>query len=177
MKNKKLEKIIIVVTAVFIICAIMFMFGGSIFSGNGGEARNTDSTVMPEATGTTNEIKKNVVIEQTFVNTTNTISKVGIVFTRLVYKEGIDLAIELADGKNVLASTIVNAAKIEEQHRTYVEPASALTGMANKKLTIRIYPITKEDTGLVVMMNKDADSSFKFDNKTIKGTLCFSVTE
>ena len=78
---------------------------------------------------------------------------------------------------NATTEQVVNAAKIEEQHRTYVEPASALTGMANKKLTIRIYPITKEDTGLVVMMNKDADSSFKFDNKTIKGTLCFSVTE
>ena len=49
--------------------------------------------------------------------------------------------------------------------------------MANKKLTVRIYPIQKEDTGLVIMMDGNADASFLFGGKTIKGSLCFSVTE
>ncbi len=176
MKNKKLEKIVIALTAVFVIAAILLMFGGNFFS-NKGDIRKTDSTVMPTATETTNEIKKSVVIEQDFVNTTDTISKVGIVFSRLAYKEGIDLAIELLDGNTVLAGNTYNVAGIEEQHRTYVEPASKLTGMSGKKLTLRIYPADKEDTGLVVMMDGNADSTFCFGSKTIKGTLCFSVTE
>ena len=173
MKNKKLEKIVIALTAVFVIAAILLMFGGNFFSNKG----KTDSTVMPTATETTNEIKKNVVIEQDFVNTTDTISKVGIVFSRLAYKEGIDLAIELLDGNTVLAGSTYNVAGIEEQHRTYVEPASKLTGMSGKKLTLRIYPADKEDTGLVVLLDGNADSTFRFGSKTIKGTLCFSVTE
>ena len=176
MKNKKLEKVIIAITAVFIIVSLLLVFGGNIFKG-GSSVRKTDSTVMPTATGTTNEIKKDVVIEQDYINTTDTISKVGIVFNRIAYKEGIDIAVELLNGDTILAGNTYNVASIEEQHRTYIEPTSKLTGMKNKKLTIRIYPVVKEDTGLVVMMDKDADTTFTFDNKTIKGTLCFSVTE
>ena len=67
MKNKKLEKIVIALTAVFVIAAILLMFGGNFFS-NKGDIRKTDSTVMPTATETTNEIKKSVVIEQDFVS-------------------------------------------------------------------------------------------------------------
>ncbi len=176
MKNRKIEKIIIAVTAVFVLAAILLMFGGNIFSGKE-NVRKTDSTLMPEATGTTNEIKKSIVVEQDFINTTDTVEKVGIVFSRLAYIEGPDLAIELLEGNNVLASNTIDIGKVEDQHRTYVEPSSRLSGMKNKKLTIRIYPLEKEDTGLVIMMNKDADATFRFGNKTIKGTLCFSVNE
>lgn len=176
MKNKRLEKIVIGATAVFIVLALLFMFGGTIFEGKS-EIRKTDSTVMPTATGTTNEIKKAVVVEQDFINTSDSISQVGIVFNRLAYIEGVDLAMELLDGNKVLASTTVAVSKIEDQHRTYIEPSPKLTGMANKKLTIRIYPTSKEDTGLVIMVDDSAKSTFRFGNKTIKGTLCFSVTE
>ena len=106
MKNKKLEKIIIGVTAVFIIFAVLFMFGGTIFSGkNSSNARKNDSTVMPEATEITSEIKASTVVEQDFVNTTDTISKVGIVFSRYSYLEGVHLTMELLDGNTVLATT------------------------------------------------------------------------
>ena len=176
MKKEKLTKIVIAVTAVFVVGTLLFMFGGNIFS-KGESVRGGDMTVMPEATGTTNEIKRSVVVEQDFINSTDTISKVGIVFTRLSYRQDIDLTIELLDGNTVLASTTMDITKVEDQHRTYVEASSQLSGMKGKRLTIRIHPVTKEDTGLVIMMNKDADSSFTFDNKTIKGTLCFTVTE
>ncbi len=176
MENRKLEKIVVIVTSVFVLVSILLVFGKNIFQ-NSSDIRKTDSTIMPEASGTTNEIKGSVVIEQDFINSSDSISRIGIVFNRLTYKEGIDLAMELLDGDSVLASNVYNIASLEEQHRTYIEPASKLSGMRNKKLTIRIYPVTKEDTGLVIMMNKDADASFRFGGKTIKGTLCFSVTE
>lgn len=176
MKNKKIEKIIIAVTAVFVLTAILVMFGGNIFSRKEG-IRKSDSTVMPEASGTTNEIKKSVVVEQDFINTSDTIEKVGIVFSKLAYIEGSDLTIELLEGETVLAENTIDIGKIEDQHRTYVTPPARLSGMKNRKLTIRIYPAEEEDTGLVIMMNKDADATFRFGNKTIKGTLCFSVSE
>lgn len=176
MKNKKLQTAIIAVTAVFIVISLLLMFGKNLFKQRE-SIYNADSTVMAEATGTTNEIKKSVVVEQDFVNTTDSISKLGIVFTRLAYKEGITVTMELLEGNTVLASTSLDTAAFEDQHRTYIEPSRKLTGMKGKKLTIRIYPVDKEDTGLVIMMNKDVDSSFRFSGKTIKGTLCFSVTE
>ncbi|MCR4633425.1 MAG: hypothetical protein K5648_04805 [Erysipelotrichaceae bacterium] len=176
MKNKNMEKIIIAVTAVFVIVTLLIVFGGKMFPDHSG-IKKGDSTVMTEATNTTNEIKKGIVVEQDFINSTDSISKVGIVFTRFAYREGIRVAMELLEGEKVLAATTLDTAKFEDQHRTYIEPAARLSGMKNKKLTIRIYPVDKEDTGLMIMMNKDADVSFRFGNKTIKGTLCFSVSE
>ena len=176
MKNKKLEKIIIAVTALFIIVTILAMFGGNFFSS--GAKRKSDSTVMPEANDITSEIKGSTVVEQSFVNTTDTISKVGIVFSRYTYLEDIHITMELLEGNAVLASTNVNVAKIEDQHRTYIEPAAVLTGMKDKTLTIRIYSAEKEDTGMKIMMARTNDgSSFKFGRITVDGTLCFSVTE
>ena len=179
MKNKKLEKIIIAATAVFIIVSLLAMFGGSLFNGEKkGKSRKGDSTVMPEATEITSEIKGSTIVEQSFVNTTDTISKVGIVFSRYSYLEGVHITMELRDGNTVLASTSVNVANIEDQHRTYIEPASVLTGMKNKTLTIRIYSAEKEDTGMKIMMARTNDgSSCQCGKITVDGTLCFSVTE
>ena len=51
MKNSKTQKIVIIVTAIFIVAAVLFMFGGNIFKGSGsGSSSRTDMTVMPEAT-------------------------------------------------------------------------------------------------------------------------------
>ena len=176
MKNKKMEKIVIAVTAVFIVASILLVFGNNIFSGSS-DVRKTDSTVMPEATETTNEIKKNITVEQDFICSTDTISNLGIVFSRLTYTDDVDMVIELLDGNNVLASKTINAGAIEDQHRTFLDPSSKLSGMKNKKLTIRIHPEKEADTGLVIMMNKNEKATFRFGNKTIKGTLCFAITE
>ena len=176
MKNKKLEKIIIIVTSVFIIITLFLMFGGNLFE-NRSNARKENSTLMPEATDITAEIKAKTVVEQEFVNTTDTISSLGIVFSRYVYLEGVHITIELRDGNNVIASRTVNVADIEDQHRTFVEPTSVLTGMKGKNLTLRIYSADKEDTGMKIMMSENSDSTFKFGNVSVKGTLCFSITE
>lgn len=175
MENKKLQKIVIIVAAVFILVSLFFMFGKTLFSAK--TTRNSDSTVMPEATGTTNEIRASTVVQQDFVCSVDTVSKVGIVFVRGKYIQGVDLAMELYDGNTLLASTTVNVAKIEEQHRTYIEPSAKLSGMKNKTLTLKIYSADKEDTGMMIMMSDKVKSNFKFGNKTINGSLCFSVTE
>ena len=92
--------------------------------------------------------------------------------------QDVHLTLELLEGDKVLASNSINVAKIEEQHRTYVTPASKLTGMKGKTLTLKIYPTDKEDTGMKIMVASNiADSSYKFGNVTYDGSLCFSVTE
>ena len=176
MKDKKKQTVIIAVAALFIVLSMAFMFGKNLFSG-GGIIKNTDSTEMPEATGTTPEIKGSTVFAQDFVNTTDTISKVGIVFTRLRYLQGVDIVIELREGDKVLAVNNINVAKVEEQHRTYVEPSSTLNGMKGKTLTLNIYAPDAEDTGLAIMMSNKVNTTFKIGNKNANGSLCFSVTE
>ncbi len=175
MKNRKLQKIVLVSAVVFILISLFFMFGSNLFSGR--TARIKDSTVMPEATGTTTEIRASTVVQQDFICTTDTISKVGIVFVRDKYIEAVHLVMELYEGDTLLASSTANVSKIEEQHRTYLEPSAKLTGMKNKALTLKIYSQEKEDTGMMIMISDKVSSNFKFGNKTIKGSLCFSVTE
>lgn len=177
MNNERVRKIVIAVTALFVVASLLFMFGGNLFKGGGNGIRKTDSTVMPEATDITSEIKADTVVEQDYVNTTNTISKVGVVFSRYIYLEGAHITMELLDGNTVLASRTINVADIQEQHRTFIEPASVLSGMKNKTLTIKIYSTEKEDTGMKLMMARTGNSSFKFGKINVKGTLCFSITE
>ena len=177
-KNKKTTTIIIVVAAVFVVAGFLFMFGGNIFNDFGSsKIRKNDSTLMPEATGTTDPINEGAVITQDFVNTTDTISSIGIVFFRITYYEDVDLVIELLDGNNILATKKIDASKVEIEHRTFVEPSTTLTGMKDKNLTIKIYSANKEDTGLVVMMSDKVDSSYEYNGKSLKGSLCFSVNE
>ncbi len=116
MKLPKKEKIIIAAAIVFIICAVIFVFSRNM-SVKFDKIRRTDSTVMPEATGTSNEIRRTTIVSQDFVNTSDTISKVGIVFVRASYMQDVHLTLELLEGDKVLASNSINVAKIEEQHR------------------------------------------------------------
>ena len=65
---------------------------------------------------------------------------------------------------------------IEDQHRTYLKPNEIISGVAGKELTLKIYPETKNDTGMAIMMQENNNTTFKFGNKEVKGTLCFSVS-
>ena len=97
MKLPKKEKIIIAVAIVFVIVAVIFVFGRNM-SVKSDKIRRTDSTVMPEATGTSNEIRRTTIVSQDFVNTSDTISKVGIVFVRASYMQDVHLTLELVAG-------------------------------------------------------------------------------
>ncbi len=174
MKIPKHFKLIIGLTALFVIVSILFMFGGNLFRSKG-NIRNDDSTLMVEADSTTNEIKSGIVVEEDFICSCDSISAVGIVFSRIAYVQGISMELALLEGNSVLASEIVDSGSIEEQHRTFIH--CALSGMKGKKLTVRIAPLNEGDTGLVIMMNQKSGTSFRFGKKTVKGTLCFSVSE
>ena len=176
MKNKKLEKLIIAFTAVFVLLSLWYMFGDDLFVSKS-DARKGDSTSMPEATGTTDEIKDGAVVEQNFICSVNSISEVGIVFGRDYTISGVRLTIELLQKGKTVAINSYDVSQIGDQHRTFVTPPEPLTGTKNKEFTIRIYTISDEETGLRLLYNAQNDSSFLFGKNKINGTLCFSVTE
>jgi len=174
MKKANTGKIITLLAAAFVVIAVIFMFPSFIdFS----KKRKSDSTIMPEATGTTERIENGIVVEQTFTNTTDTITQVGIVFVRIQYLEGTDMVLELYDGNALLARSSYPIHLIEDEHRTYIVPSNSLSGMKNKNLTIKIYSKDKEDTGFAVLVSENEDAEYRFGNTSIKGSLCFSVTE
>ncbi len=178
MKNRKLEKVVLIVAALFVIASFLFMFGRN--PSNGGDsssARKGDVTIMPEASASTEEITHGDVIEQSFVCSSSTISEVGIVFNRIYTVDNVDLTIELLQGDRTVAKNTYDVSQIEGQHRTYVIPPETLRGTKRKLFTIRIYTITDEDTGLGVLYSSQSSSSFLFGGEEIAGTLCFSVTK
>ena len=179
--NKKIEKILIAIAIVLVICGCVFMFMPSLSKtnkdANVGEATNRE---MPDANGTTEELTKGVVVEQNFINATDSINQIAVVFSRLYFLEEKDaqhtLAIEILDGNNVLLNETFISNDIPDQHRVFVDASSSITGLFGKELTLRIYENSNCDTGVALMINSDSDDTFKFDNHKMNGSICFSVS-
>ena len=172
MFNKK-EKFILIITSIFIIVSVWFMFGKEVFFPS--PIRSDDSTLMPEANGVSETIGTGVRLEQNYQNSTDIISRIGIVFSRENYYDDATLVIELWNGNNLIASNSYNAANINSEHRTFLDVNT--NGMKNKKLTIKIYSLNENDTGLRAMIQKRNDSTYIEGDYTTKGTICFQIEE
>lgn len=181
MDKNRIIKIIIGICVAVVVIGTLIMFGGS---GNNSSNNNSSNVpvinngdmTMPEANATTDEILGRTVVEQNFVYNQDSISEVAIVFTRKRLLEGINIGIALLDGDKVLAEYWYKVDGIEDQHRTYLKIDKKITGVKGKELTLRIYSDEKKDTGMAIMMQENNLTTFKFGNKIIHGTLCFSVS-
>lgn len=132
---------------------------------------------MPEADGQTQELLSGIVIEQKFTNITEDIQEIAVVFNRLYFlEENTNVVIEIVDGSNVLAQSVLNADDIEGNHRTYVKPSKPISGYVGKELELRIYTDSTAGTGLSLMTNSSADSSYVYGDQKINGSICFSIT-
>ena len=174
MKNKKLEKVIIVCAIAFVLLSLFFMFGKNLPS-----IKNKNVREMPEADSVTDELVKDIVISQTFDNDIDTIENIALVFTRFYRNAHGNVTLELSSGNTKYFQETVNISKISEQHRVFFTPKQPLTGMAGKKLTITVYADSNDYDGVGIMMKtKDVtDSVIHISKKTVKGTLCFSINE
>ena len=184
MDKDKIKNIVIGVCVFVIIVGTLIMFGGKSNSNkqqsnNGSEnipVINNGDMTMPEANAITDEILGNTIVEQKFIYNQDTISEVAIVFTRKRLLEGINIGVALYDGNKVLAEYWYKVDGIEDQHRTYLKIDKKITGVKGKELTLRIYSDDKKDTGMAIMMQENNQTTFKFGNKVVNGTLCFSVS-
>lgn len=169
--NKKFRNILIALVAALVIGSCVFMFIISPIK------VKTGNREMPDANNQTEEILSGIVIEENFKNYTEDINEIAVVFSRAYdLGEHTDIVIELLNGVDILASESIDADSIEANHRTYLRPSSVLSGLVGKELTLKIYTTSTAGTGLSLMINTDEDSSFTYGNKTLKGTICFSVT-
>lgn len=165
-----MKKLLIACVGVLVIGSCIFMFIISPITLRTGDRK------MPEATTSTDEIKSGIVIEEKFNNITDNISEIAIVFSRLYEQEDCSIIIELLNGNDLLTREVVYALDIPGDHRTYVKPASQISGYVGKELTLRIYSDTSAGTGLAVMVDGDDNSMYTMGGNTKKGTLCFSIT-
>ena len=175
MKIGKKEKIVIGITAVFVLLSFFLMFKDNLFSGLDTNKRK-DPSMMPDATGMSEEIGKNDVIEQSFISDLSSISEVGIVFEHEYVGSG-QIAIELLENRTVIASDTYLSSSIKDQHRTFLKVEPAISDCLNKEYKLRISSISSEDTGLKVLISDRNDSVFRYNNKAVSGTLCFSISE
>ena len=178
MENSKRTKLIVVAAAIFVLVAVFFMFGGklpSISLSSG--IRKTDSTEMPAATGGSDTIDRKVTIEQSFVCTSDTITQIGIVFYKNEQIENVNVVVELLDGNKTLMQGIYPAENIESEHRTFLVANETLSGLKNKKLTLKFYSFDGQDTGLGLMVCESMNCSYKYNGSSRKGSICFAIEE
>ncbi len=174
MKKDKKVILLIGLCALFIVAAVLFMFKDKLF------VRRETVTVsenreMPEANAVTNEITNGLVVEEKFINHTDHIKELAIVFTKLYVLDNVELSIELLEGNKTLLKKTVNVLQIEDQHRLFIEADAPIEGVLGKELTLRIYPETASDTGVALMMQETDDSLIKFGRMKVRGTICFSL--
>lgn len=177
--NKKIKNTLIIIAAALVIVSIVFMIVLSLKNKtvNVTEIKNLE---MPQATCVTEELTKGIVVEQDFINTTDNITEIAVVFSRVYYLDEKDaehtVAIELLDGNKTLASTIVKSNDIPDQHRVYLYPKSPIANVVGKELTLKIYENSKCDTGVSLLVSDNVDTKYKFGGSKKQGSICFSIT-
>lgn len=192
--NKRITKLVIAAICLIVVGLVIFnaIYGNKdkeiiendepIIENNTQETK-TDSTnrEMPEADGITDELTRGLVVSQDFVNTTENINEIAVVFSRIYYLEekdsNLNVVIELLDGNKTLIKSLIKSNDVPDQHRVYAYADSPISGYVGKKLTLKIYEDANCDTGLVLMRSeKTKKSSYKFGNKKKDGSICFSIT-
>lgn len=170
--SKKVRNILIAVVAVLVLGSCIFMFAISPISVKKGNRE------MPDADSQTGEILSGIVVRQDFNNITDNINEIAIVFSRDYYlEENTNIIIELLNDSEVLIHSELNADDIEGNHRTYLKPASPISGLVGKDLTLKISTDSTAGTGLSIMCNNsDNSSKYTYGDNVVNGTLCFSIT-
>lgn len=173
MNSSKLKKIYIVVIAIYtaVVTSFYFIAGEQLWY-----KESTKNINMVDADSVSQEIVKDVIIEQKFENTVDKIETFAIVFTKN-YQEGSGyITLDLLDEGYLLARKTIAVKEVPEQHRLFLDIVNPITDEYGKELTLKIYANTN-DTGLVyAMMRSDSDTTININNENQKGTLCFSVT-
>ena len=170
----KKKKILLIFCIAFVLIGFLIMFHDRIPKNVIPEIVSEDRK-MPDANAITQEITGNISVEQDFINTTDNITQLAVVFTRLYDSDAV-IVIELDDGNTVLMQKAVKCSDIKDQHRTFVETDEPVKDVVNKELTLKIYSQSAADTGLALMMQENDDSTFHFGNTEMKGTICFSIS-
>lgn len=177
--NKKFRNILIIVVAALVIGSCIFMFKISPISKTE-KVEEIGNMEMIAANTTTDELTRDIVVEQKFINKTENIKEIAVVFTRIYYLEETDantnVVIELCEGSKSLCKQQVLANDIPDQHRVYIYPETVLSGLVGKELTLKIYMNEDCDSGVSIMANDEVNSTYKFGKKKMSGSICFSIT-
>ena len=174
MKNKKLEKVIIVVAAVFMLAAVWLVFHGNSGSSS---RKNTLVREMPVADSASEELNHGISLIDTFDNSVETIENIAVVFTKFYREAHGKVTFALLGGNEILYYETMDAEEIPEQHRVFFTPEKPLENMAGKKLTMIIYAYCENYEGVGLMMKTEdvRDSQIKYGETEFDGTVCFSI--
>ena len=179
MSKKYVRLAVVAILLVFIIGAFSFMFGGNKETKK--PSNKNSVMVMPEATGISNEITRDMLIDQTFVCESSSIKEIAIVFHRIydlhIYKDyngNAKFTVRLKQGNEVLFEDQIKVDKIEDQHRTFFE-VDEIKDTKGNEYVLEIEGDGGFNSGMTVMMQENDNDTFRFGSMPIKGTICFTI--
>ena len=173
MNSNKLKKIYIAIIAIYValVTSFYFMAGEQLWY-----KESTKNIDMAVADSVSQEIVKEVIIEQSFNNTVDKIEEFSIVFTKN-YQEGKGhITIDLLDGNYLLARKTIAAKDIPEQHRLFLDINKPITREYGNALTIKVYANNEDTEFVYAMLRANSDRTLFVNGSEQQGTLCFSVS-
>ena len=171
MTKVKLRRIFVAVVALYTAFVVGFYF----LAGKQLKYRDS-SNQMLDADSVSEEINNVTTVSQTFINGSDTLQSIELVFTKN-YQEGSGLlTIQLLEGNAVLATKRINVEDVPEQHRLTLD--INLKNMTGRQLTIMLSSTSEPGEGVRAMINKNqapSGSKIVTNNSSSDGTLCFSL--
>ena len=176
MKNKKTERIVMAIAAVFVLLCLCFVFRNNIPNSSNKKATERE---MPVADDVSVELVKGVMISQEFENDIDTIENIAIVFTKFYREAHGKVTFQLLNENGIIFSQSLDASEIPEQHRVFFTPLNPLTNLSGRTLTIRIFAESEDNDGVAIMIKTEgvSDTKIRTNDSEIDGTLCFRIND
>ena len=173
LNKKTIKRIFIITELIFAVLVGAFYF----LAGDQLVYKSTTHPIdLQEADSVSDELISGTVISQDFVCEMDKIEQVSVVFTKFYRDARGTVSIELRDGDRLLFKQDVAMDDIPEQQRLFLRIVRPIKNQKGKTLRILISADSLEGSAAAVMMNQEqGDSRIHMNDRTVKGTLCFSV--
>jgi len=173
MTKEKIKKIFISAFAIYCALAVSFYFLA------GDQLRYRDSRrniEMLEASTSTGEITRGVVVEQPFINYIDRLQKITFKCTTFYRENSGRLDVGVYHNGDLLFSGFYNVSKINEGDVLVLESNEPIEDLTGQELVIKFSSNSLVGSGVAILQNISLDgSTIKIGDKYRDGTLCFGA--
>jgi len=174
MDKKKILKIFLSLLAIYTTLVVAFYYTAEE------QLRFKESAgnfVITDHDSVTDEIVKDLLISQNFLNQVENIEELTVEFNKYYRSGSGNIVIELYDGERLLLVNTIPVEMVETVYNVPLNIPRTLQNLKNKVLTIKIHSANAENSGITVTLkqNIDSDSRVRIGSRVVKGSLCFSV--
>ncbi|MBR4461180.1 MAG: hypothetical protein IKS51_01145 [Erysipelotrichaceae bacterium] len=170
MDRRRKENLLILAALTIVAVSFLFMFSKRWHSRlNGNDS--LDVTKIHDATTVSSFLGRGTDVRQDFTCPYDTIKELVIIFNKTDDTNQENVTVSLLEGQETLFSQTVSVSDISDQHRTRIPVG--ISGCKGHSLTLDI--TSDSDTGLALMIDEKTEAYYRFDDQTLKGTICFAI--